>query len=110
MPAPTEITRLTVENEFRTCPACGYERGFHTSFFSAGAGRGNPIRSTREVFRVILICPECGAQFDIGWRVSFAEFESRFVKAPVKTTPCEPHGSPVACLPAPLPHDQHPPE
>jgi hypothetical protein len=100
MPVPGEITRLAIENELSTCPACHYERGFHTSFISAITGRDNPIRSTRDVYRVILICPECGARFDVGWRVSFAEFESRFVKAPVVTPPPVPHCTSVACLPA----------
>jgi predicted RNA-binding Zn-ribbon protein involved in translation (DUF1610 family) len=70
-------------DELHVCPACGYALGFHTSFISANITRDNPIKSTRDVHRVILICPNCGARFDIGWRVSFAEFESTFVKTPV---------------------------
>ena len=108
MPDLKEITSLPVENELHTCPDCGYELGFHTSFVSASASRDNPVRSAREVYRVILICPECGARYDVGWRVSFAESESR-LKKPRSTATCVPHGSPAACLPPP-PHDQHPPE
>jgi hypothetical protein len=101
MPNPKNITSLPVENELHTCPDCGYALGFHTSFVSTGTPRDNPVRSTRDVYRVILICPECGARYDVGWRVSFV---------PVNTLACMPHGSPASCLPGPFPHDQHPQE
>ncbi|MEI7856935.1 MAG: hypothetical protein WCH85_05460 [Methanomicrobiales archaeon] len=80
MPAPGEITLLTVEDELHVCPSCNYNRGFHTSFLNANAAKDNPVKSTREVYRVILICPECGSRYDVGWRVSFAEPEARVVK------------------------------
>jgi predicted RNA-binding Zn-ribbon protein involved in translation (DUF1610 family) len=108
MTDPKEIISLTVEDEFHICPDCGYALGFHTSFISINAGRDNPVRSTREVWRVILICPECGARYDVGWRVPFAESGKRFLDPPFKTAACVPHGSPAACLTPPLPHD--PPE
>ena len=73
MPDLKEIISLPVEDELHTCPDCGYTLGFHTSFVSTSASRDTPVRSTREVWRVILICPECGARYDVGWRVSFAE-------------------------------------
>jgi hypothetical protein len=101
MPDLKEIVSLPVETEFHTCPACGYMLGFHTSFVKAGAGRDTPVRSTRDAWRVILICPECGARYDVGWRVSFAETMSRFTKAPFSTVGCVPHGNPAACLPPP---------
>ena len=110
MPGLKEITILTVENELHTCPGCGYERGFHTSFVTAGMHKDNPLRSAREAFRVILICPECGARYDVGWQVSFNASGSRLVKDAVTTATCEVHGSPAACLPVPHSHDQHPPE
>ncbi|MDP3563036.1 MAG: hypothetical protein Q8R70_00960 [Methanoregula sp.] len=80
MPVPGEIQFLTVEDELHTCPDCGYTLGFHTSFINANAVKDNPVKSTREVFRVILICPECGARYDVGWRVSFTEPEAKAVK------------------------------
>jgi hypothetical protein len=80
MAEPEEIVMQPAGEEFRVCPACGYALGFHTSFVSASAGKNNPVRSTREVYRVILICPECGARYVVGWRISLAEFESRFIK------------------------------
>ena len=109
MPNVKEITRLPVENELHTCPDCGYERGFHTSFVRASASGDNPVKTAREVFRVILICPECGARYDGGWRVPLDEFESRVEKAHVQSPACVPHGSPAACQP-PISHDQLPPE
>ncbi|PKG33784.1 hypothetical protein [Methanoregula sp.] len=84
MTAPGPITTVKAGSEFRICPSCGYELGFHTSFLGTNADKDNPVKSTREVFRVILICPECGARYDVGWRVSFSELESKFVIAPVR--------------------------
>lgn len=110
MPDLKEIVILRVESELHTCRNCGYERGFHTSFINVAQNRDNPVKSTREVYSVIIICPECGARYDIGWRVSFNEFETRFVKAPVRDSVCIPHGSPAACLPEPPRHDERPPE
>jgi len=80
--------------------------------------KDNPIKSTRNVYRVILICPECGARYDVGWRVSFSEFESKFVKTPVTpvvtlqaTAPPVPPVTTVACLsPSLQNHDEPPPE
>ncbi len=80
MPVSTEITTLSVEDDLHICPACGYEYGFHTSFINMNAEKDNPVKSTREVFRVILICPECGVRYDVGWRASFAEPASKVVK------------------------------
>jgi hypothetical protein len=110
MPDLKEIISLPVEDELHTCPACGYERGFHTSFVSVVAGRDNAVRSTRDVYRVILICPECGARYDVGWRVSFSGSGNRLVKTVASAPACMPHGSPAACLPPPPSHDQHLPE
>ena len=80
MPVLTEIKNIKIEDEFRVCPACGYEYGFHTSFLKVSAGKDSPIKFTRDVFQVILLCPECGARYDVGWRVSFSEPENRVVR------------------------------
>ncbi|GAB6062713.1 MULTISPECIES: hypothetical protein [Deferrisoma] len=45
--------------EFRVCPSCGYGRGFHVYLRPEGEGS----------MRVGLICPSCGASFDLGWVV-----------------------------------------
>jgi len=112
MKAPGEITTMRAGAEFHICPACGYALGFHTSFIGMNADEDNPIKSTREVYRVILICPECGARYDVGWRVSFSEHESTFIKAttiPLQSAQAEPHVRIVSLAPSPH-HDQHPPE
>ena len=83
MTVPGEIVNLMLDQELHICPACGYELGFHTSFRSVNAGKDNPVKSTRTVYRVILICPECGARYDVGWQVTFSEPEPRIVKTAV---------------------------
>lgn len=50
------INKVTIEEEFRICPACGYERGFHISFLKESGG--GAVRS-------ILICPNCGTRFEL---------------------------------------------
>ncbi|MBI5025673.1 MAG: hypothetical protein HZC12_02885 [Nitrospirae bacterium] len=45
-----------ITEEFRACPACAYERGFHV-FFKRVKGRT----------KICLICPNCGQSYDIGW-------------------------------------------
>jgi len=87
MTTPGEITIIKAGGEFHICPSCGYELGFHTSFISVNTGKDNPVRSTRDVYRVILICPECGSRYDLGWRVSFTEPENKVVKAAVLHDP-----------------------
>jgi rubredoxin len=42
--------------EFRICPSCGYERGFHV-FFKRVKGK----------IKIGLICPNCGYSYDLGW-------------------------------------------
>ncbi len=49
---------VELADEFRICPACGYELGFHSSFLRCEEG-----------YRIILICPDCGARYDVGWRM-----------------------------------------
>jgi hypothetical protein len=81
MPVLREIQNIKIDDEFRVCLACGYEFGFHTTFLKLNAGKNLPvIKSTREVYRVILLCPECGARYDVGWRVSFTETENRVIR------------------------------
>jgi ribosomal protein S27AE len=81
MPELREIKNIKVDDELRVCPACGYEFGFHTSFLKLNAGKNPPLsKSTREVYMVILLCPECGARYDVGWRVSFSETENRVIR------------------------------
>lgn len=52
-----QIRKVEVADEFRVCPACGYEFGFHCSFIAQG--KGKPLK-------VVFICPNCGARYDVG--------------------------------------------
>lgn len=52
------IKEINIGEEFRKCQNCGYDRGFHSSFIKHSIG-----------YKVILICPECGAMYDIGWEI-----------------------------------------
>ena len=81
MPVLGEIKTIKIDDELRVCPSCGYEFGFHTSFLKLNAGKNPPlIKSTRDVYMVILLCPECGARYDVGWRVSFTETQNRVIR------------------------------
>lgn len=107
MTDPKEIREIVVEHELHACPDCNYTLGFHTSFLKAGTEMDSAVRSTRDVFRVILICPECGARFDIGWRVSLAGSGPRVVRTAAGDSTCVPHGNPADCLPSRMPRDQN---
>jgi len=52
-----EISRVEVADDLHVCPRCGYQRGFHLSFIA---------RQGTDSLSLILICPNCGARFDIG--------------------------------------------
>lgn len=54
-----DIVHVAISDEFKQCQKCGYDRGFHTSLVRLAAGRQH--------FRVLLICPECGARYDVRW-------------------------------------------
>jgi len=49
-------------NEIRVCPSCGYGRGFHVSFKTAGTKA-----------QVCLICPGCGQSYLLGWAVEISD-------------------------------------
>jgi len=53
-----EIHKVTVTDEFKICPQCGYKDGFHSAFKK---GQGN----TKWLF----VCPSCHSVFDIGYTV-----------------------------------------
>jgi uncharacterized protein with PIN domain len=59
MKASRDIIKIELAEEFRICPQCSYELGFHSSFLLDGAAG----------YRIILICPECGARYDVGWKM-----------------------------------------
>lgn len=63
-------------NEFRTCLNCNYQRGFHISF-----------QKENNALRLIFICPECGASYDLDF------LEDRLDKIQVKRMKDYPTGT-----------------
>ncbi len=53
-----EVKDIKIDDEFKICPSCGYEDGFHSMFKKEGD-------STKWLF----ICPSCHIVFDIGFTV-----------------------------------------
>jgi predicted RNA-binding Zn-ribbon protein involved in translation (DUF1610 family) len=51
-----------IGDEYHTCDKCGYDRGFHVSF-----ERGETRRE------IVLICPNCGQRYRVGWKVTLNE-------------------------------------
>ena len=51
------IRAIDVDQEFRVCPSCEYQRGFHISFIP---------NADPKLLRLVLICPSCGARYEIG--------------------------------------------
>jgi len=52
---------VQVNEEFRTCPECGYQNGFHVAFQREGQGAAVAVR---------LVCPSCSVAFDLGLRIT----------------------------------------
>ena len=53
-----EVKTIEMANEFKVCPVCNYEDGFHSMFKKDG-------KATKWLF----ICPSCHGVFDIGLTV-----------------------------------------
>jgi uncharacterized Zn finger protein len=49
------IIKITMENEFKVCPSCGYKDGFHSMLKKEG-----------DITKWLFICPSCHNIFDIG--------------------------------------------
>jgi transcription elongation factor Elf1 len=60
MKVSEKIKDVKLEKEFRVCPSCGYEMGFHISFLRN--------KNTKD-YKIVVLCPNCGARFDIGWEL-----------------------------------------
>ena len=71
-----EVKDIKIDDEFKICPSCGYEDGFHSMFKKEGD-------STKWLF----ICPSCHIVFDIGFTVQSSlkegdyKYQSRKAKA-----------------------------
>jgi hypothetical protein len=55
--ASDKVREVAVADEFRVCPGCEYQRGFHVSFVKPG--------KKTDALSLVLICPGCGSRFDI---------------------------------------------
>jgi transposase len=53
-----EVKIVSIEDEFKVCPSCGYRDGFHSMF-----------KKEADTTRWLFICPSCHNVFDIGYTV-----------------------------------------
>lgn len=53
-----EVKTVEMGKEFKVCPVCNYEDGFHSMFKKDG-----------KVTKWLFICPSCHTVFDIGLTV-----------------------------------------
>jgi len=58
---PRKILQLAMKGRVNTCPACGYDDGFHVSF---------SVKKTRT--DVVLICPMCSSRFKTKWTIDMS--------------------------------------
>ncbi len=54
-----QINNRKMDDEFKVCPSCGYEDGFHSMF-----------KKEEDVLKWLFICPACHDVFDIGQTVT----------------------------------------
>jgi hypothetical protein len=52
------VIDVRMDDEFKTCPSCGYKDGFHSMF-----------KKEENVTKWLFICPSCHDVFDIGYTV-----------------------------------------
>lgn len=56
-----KVQKTGINGRFEACPDCGYGKGFHSAFYrDEGA----------TAVRWVLVCPGCGARYDLGMVVS----------------------------------------
>ena len=53
-----DVTPVEMKDEFKVCPVCNYQDGFHSMFKVEGS-----------VTKWFFICPNCHSVFDIGCTV-----------------------------------------
>jgi hypothetical protein len=53
-----EVEKIEFDGEFKVCPVCGYEDGFHSMF-----------KEENDKINWFFICPDCHKIFDIGFTV-----------------------------------------
>lgn len=54
-----QVKKVQMGDEFKVCPSCGYEDGFHSMF-----------KKENKVMKWLFICPNCHDVFDIGQTVN----------------------------------------
>ncbi len=52
------INSLPFEDEFKICPSCGYQDGFHTM-----------LKREKTKIKWLFICPSCHEIFDVGYAI-----------------------------------------
>ena len=60
-----KLNEVEMQEEFRTCPTCGYRDGFHSMF-----------RREEDTVKWFFICPSCRDVFDLGLTVPQPEERS----------------------------------
>lgn len=53
------IHQVALQDEFKICPICNYQDGFHSMF-----------KQDEGVMQWLFICPSCHEVFDIGYTVN----------------------------------------
>jgi len=53
-----KVKNVKMDDEFKICPSCSYEDGFHSMFKKEG-----------DITKWLFICPSCHVVFDIGYTV-----------------------------------------
>ena len=56
-----------VVDVLETCEVCDYDRGFQVSLLRRRADAGTV--QGKDKLRVVMICPECGTRYDVGWSI-----------------------------------------
>lgn len=56
-----------IQDVFEACEKCEYDRGFQIALLKRRADAGTTLGG--EKVRVILVCPQCGQRYDVGWSV-----------------------------------------
>ena len=62
-----EVKKVTMDNEFKICPSCGYKDGFHSMFTKEA-----------DITKWFFICPSCHSVFDIGFTVQPSKYSELF--------------------------------
>ncbi len=62
-----KVQNVTVEDEFKVCPSCGYKDGFHSMLKFEQGG-----------YKWLFICPSCSVVYDIDYTIEMKEKFTKF--------------------------------